>query len=102
MKHSFLSVSGLLAAKLDEVGAWANLGRMELKGEGGPVDILEAARWLQKAADKGDGMSCLYLAKLYHTGEGVPQDKAKATAMLEKACGLGVEPACLLLKQGKH
>jgi TPR repeat protein len=54
---------------------------------------------LQKAADAQDGLSCLYLARLYHTGDGVQQDEPRAVALLKKARDLGVEPARLLLQQ---
>jgi TPR repeat protein len=85
-------------AALGEVKACRELGRMELEGAGGPPDHADAARWLQKAADGRDGVSCFKLAALYHFGDGVPQDQQRAHTLLEQACALGVQPACELLK----
>jgi TPR repeat protein len=86
------------SAALEFVEAYQKVGRMQFDGEGGPPDYASAARWLQKAADAQDGLSCLYLARLYHLGQGVPKDEQRSRALLEKACALGIQPACELLR----
>ncbi len=89
-------------AGLGDLDACKNAARMELAGEGGSVNLVAAARWLQKAVDQQDGSSCFYLARMYHVGDGVSKDDQRAVALLEQACRLGVQPACEILKQTQH
>jgi TPR repeat protein len=86
------------AAALGDLGACKNLAQMELNGEGGPVDHVEAASWLERAAAK-DADSCMRLAFMCHNGDGVPQDEQRAVALLEQACALGAPVACQTLRQ---
>jgi localization factor PodJL len=61
------------------VRAEAALGFAYLDGTSGiAVNEAEGARWLERAADSGDGMAAYRLGTLYERGRGVPTDQAKA------------------------
>jgi hypothetical protein len=48
------------------------------EGMGVSRDLTEAAKWYQKAADKGAPRAQLTLAKMYRDGKGMPQDLVQA------------------------
>jgi hypothetical protein len=86
-------------AALGDLGACKSLARMEINGEGGPVDHAGAARWLETAAGGKDADSCMRLALMYHNGDGVARDEQRAVALLEEACALGAPEACQTLER---
>jgi TPR repeat protein len=86
-------------AALGDLGACKNLARMEINGEGGPVDHADAAQWLEKASAGKDAESCMRLAMMYHNGDGVARDEQRAIALLQEACALGVPEACQTLQR---
>jgi TPR repeat protein len=54
------------------------LGMMLLKGEGQPADVEDAAEFFTRAANQGNALAQLELAKLYANGAGVNRDQEKA------------------------
>jgi localization factor PodJL len=54
--------------------------------EGGPVS---AARWFEKAADRGHSEAQFMLASMYERGAGVEKNEAKATALYRQAASAG-------------
>ncbi len=66
-------------ANAGNVTAQAALGFDYLDGGNGvTVNEAEAARWLERAANKGSAISAYRLGTLYERGHGVPTDAAKA------------------------
>lgn len=65
----------------------------------GPVqlDVQEAARWYQKAADKNNADAQFALANAYSIGRGVPVDPKQALHWLTKAAGNGNVTAMMSL-----
>jgi TPR repeat protein len=51
---------------------------MYINGRGVQKNLAEGAKWVQAAADQGDGTAQYYLAELYEDGRGVPKDKITA------------------------
>lgn len=59
------------------------------EGEGVPADLVEAAKWYQKAADQGLAPAQYRLASLYEKGRGVGKDLRKAKDWYIKAAEAG-------------
>lgn len=57
------------------------------KGNGVTKDYVEAARWYEKAAEKGDKSAQFNLGYAYQHGEGVSQDYAKFVLWYKKSAG---------------
>ncbi len=66
-------------------------------GRGVSQDFAKAARWFERAADKGVASAQYDLAVLYFYGLGVPADPAKARPLLEAAVQQNYAPAMTLL-----
>lgn len=58
-------------------------------GDGVSADLVEAARWLQKAVAQGDPWAMTSLAKLYQRGQGVPLSNVEAVSLFRKAAAQG-------------
>ncbi len=63
------------------------------QGLGVPVDLAQAARWYQAAANNGIAPALCNLADKYEHGKGVPQDLARAFKMYRRAAENGVVAA---------
>ena len=66
-------------------------------GWGLEVDAVQAADWMQKAAQQGHAEAQYNLAVMYNEGRGIPSDRMKAKAWLKKAIGQGHQRAGKLL-----
>ena len=55
-----------------------NLAAFYESGQGMRKDLAEALKWLQAAADHGEGNARYHLAEMYETGTGVPKDRITA------------------------
>jgi TPR repeat protein len=58
---------------------------MYASGRGVALDLAQAARWYQHAAEQGLAEAQFNLGTLYGTGRGVPRDEALAATWLERA-----------------
>src|SRR5262252_4089349 len=65
-------------AKAGDIGAQKRLAMMFAKGQGVATNYVEAAKWFQKAADKGDAESMASLGQCYGEGKGLRQNTAEA------------------------
>ena len=54
------------------------MGTLYEKGEGVKQDYGEALKWYGTAADNGDPLACVSLARLHEDGLGVPKDNIEA------------------------
>jgi len=78
----------VLAWQNDTTAQVAIAGMYRL-GEGRPVDLTNAARWYQRAADLGEPIAQLNLGEMYMLGLGVPRDAARAHLWLTLAARQG-------------
>jgi TPR repeat protein len=79
-------------------GAQGLLASIYLDGGAGvEKDDTEAAKWLLKAAERGDADSQRNLAVLYHKGTGVAQDDVRAIEWFSRAAEQGHRDAQALL-----
>jgi TPR repeat protein len=62
-----------------------------------PQDYAEAAKWLRRAADRGDAQAQHELGLMYIKGKGVPRDDAEAMQWFHKAADQGDPNAQYLL-----
>lgn len=62
-----------------------NLALMQMRGEGGPIDGVEAIRWLNTAVDKGHSGAMRELAYLHDEGRIVERDAGRAAEYLVAA-----------------
>lgn len=69
----------------DDVAAMMLLGELFKDGLAVPRNPAEAARWHQRAADRGDRQGMFALGIAHLSGAGVPQDRKMAQAWFEKA-----------------
>ncbi|NVK34060.1 MAG: SEL1-like repeat protein [Rhodobacteraceae bacterium] len=76
------------AASGDPAAAFV-IGVKYTEGQNVPVDLAEAAKWYQKAAEKGLAPAQYRLASLYEKGRGVTKDPAKARDWYQKAAEAG-------------
>lgn len=65
------------------------IGLRYLKGEGGPANKPEAAKWLLKSANAHDPMGQYWAGEIYKHGDGVTADAAQAVRWYEAAAGQG-------------
>jgi TPR repeat protein len=82
----------LLIAQAAEAGvpeAQANLAGFLLEGGLFEKNQEEAARWCQRAAERGNAWAEYLLGRLYATGRGVKQDYSQAEIWLRRAVGHG-------------
>lgn len=56
-----------------------NLGRIYHEGIGTPADPVEASRWYEQAARRGEFLAQIELARMYVTGSPMQADPAMAT-----------------------
>lgn len=56
-----------------------------LSGDGVEQDMMEAARWFQKAAEQGHAAAQFAAGRAFDKGEGVRQDRAEAVRWFKKA-----------------
>jgi hypothetical protein len=66
------------------------LGLRYLDGDGTQVNEAEAAKWLERAAEKNQAIAAYRLGTLYERGHGVPADASKAVQWYAVAAGLAL------------
>ncbi len=88
----------LAAAALGDSYAMTAAGIMTASGTGLHQAPDVARLWLDRAADKGNGLAMANLGILYRDGTGGPRDLPKARSLLTVAVTLGVEGAEPLLR----
>ncbi len=76
-------------AQAGDVKAARDVGLKYLAGDGVGADESEAARWLMRAAYKGEPTAEYWLATLYARGHGVPADAFQANHWYEAAAKQG-------------
>ena len=69
--------------------AQIKIGEMHFRGQCGPQNDTEAAKWYQKAAEQGSSEAQVYLGVVYSKGKGVPQSDAEAVSWFRKAAEQG-------------
>lgn len=77
------------AAELGNLQAMNLYGRMLQDGEGGPKDVVAAARWYKKSADRQNAVGEVRLGVMYRDGLGVPPDPKAALRLFLKSAGKG-------------
>src|SRR5690349_13729007 len=70
-----------------------NVGLMYYNGEGATQDKLEAARWLGKAAEKGNINAQYSLGAMYEEGDGVEKNPGEAIKWYRLAADQGSDEA---------
>ena len=85
------ALSDIQKATLD--GVYGELGELYLWGKGVPQNNVEAAKWLRKAAERGNLASQVELGFLYADGKGVPQDLVLAYMWFNLAAASSNGPA---------
>lgn len=88
----------LAAAALGDSHALTAAGLMTASGNGLRQDEEVARLWLDRAADKGNGLAMANLGILYRDGRGGPRDVEQARSLLTVAVSLGVDGAEPLLR----
>ncbi|MGD9638050.1 MAG: hypothetical protein AB7U85_03210 [Alphaproteobacteria bacterium] len=86
-------------AENDDVAAMRNIGHMFRWGRGVEKNLITAAYWYKKAADKGFDKAQYNLALLYLDGEGVAKDIKEAVHWLELASSQGHAEASKKLEE---
>jgi TPR repeat protein len=81
------------AAEHGDPRAQFELGRAHFRGEGAPLDRLEAERWLKRAAQGGHAVARIYLAEL--------RGKAAQPASRDQAFDRWLDGAMLSIKAGE-
>jgi localization factor PodJL len=76
-------------AEAGNVPSMRDIGLKYLSGDGVGVNEPEAARWLMRAAYKGEPVAEYWLATLYARGRGVPADAFQANHWYEAAAKQG-------------
>jgi TPR repeat protein len=84
------------AAASGDAVAMRELG-LYLRDSGTPSDARDASGWLKRAADGGDVVAMVELAKAYAMGIGIQPSIQQAQVLLKDAAGLGNEEAQRLL-----
>lgn len=88
------------AARVGDWGAEREIGRLHMDGKLlGKKDEVEAARWLERAAECEDPLALRNLAFFYLDGHGVRVDKAKAFELFERGANVG-ELECMKVLAG--
>jgi TPR repeat protein len=70
------------------------LGIVQEVGNGGPIDVAEAAKNYEKACQLRSADACRTLANLHRSGYGVQKDLRRANELALEACRLGLQSAC--------
>lgn len=80
-----------LAENSDDALAYYRYGRVLIEGRGGPVDIPNAVKWLEKAVAKNHLEASTLLARVYLTGMpgGVERDPVRAAKLLAGTAARG-------------
>ncbi len=65
------------------------LAHMYERGQGTPKDLAAAAKWFQKAAERGSPTAQAHLGRLYRLGTGVPKDAGQAGRWSMKGASQG-------------
>ncbi len=73
------------------------LAVMCVKGQGGPVDNVEAVKWFRVLAGNGNREAQFGLGLAYDNGSGVKQDYAEALGWYRKSAEQGSPAACVNL-----
>lgn len=73
--------------------AEALLGTMYDQGQGVPVDVRQATKWIRRSAEHGHASAEMALGVMYTLGRGVPLDNVQAAKWLRKAADQGAAPA---------
>lgn len=81
-----------LAAKND-CAAQYYLGRMRARGEGIDKDLMQALRWWNASAGRGERWAQVEIGNLYENGRGIAQDSAKALKWYRRAADDGLAEA---------
>ena len=66
------------ASKEGDTSSVVAIGELLLDGDCPGADMVGTARWMKDIADKGNGIACYFMARLYIDGKGVEQDYGKA------------------------
>ena len=77
------------AALIGEVRAAQNLGCSLRDGDGGSIDLVEAAKYFKLAADGGHIQGITNLGLCYMMGHGVPVNLNKAEKLLKQSSNRG-------------
>ena len=88
------------AAEEGDLNAISRLGFYYRDGRGGkPVNMVEAIKWFQKAAERDEPQATTALGVLHINGKGVAKDVSKGIELLFKSADLkdGSEHACAIL-----
>lgn len=72
------------------------LGEIYERGEAGPRNYAEAAKWYRKCAQQGDGRAQLTLGLFYAQGLGVPKNDSEACFWSILAANSGIKRAAKL------
>lgn len=83
----------------DDAKALYMVGILYEKGQGISTDLVEAANWFRKAADKGYSSAQYRLGRLYERGLGVEQNRDEALAWYNKSSRNGNIDAKQALKR---
>lgn len=79
----------LRGARLGHAGAQYNCGAMCLSGEGGRLDMAEAAKWFRKASEQGHELAQGNLAGMQVMGMVAPGDPAEALQIFLRGANQG-------------
>jgi TPR repeat protein len=72
---------------------------MELRGEGGPVDVEDALKWTRFAAEAGNAVALNNLGRMLELGLGLTADGAMALDYYRRAAEAGDPTAADNLKR---
>ena len=86
-----------LSAEQGDAAAQYNLGNMYRRGEGVPLNVVEAVKWYRLAAEQGYANAQFNLGFAYANGYGVPQNAAEAAKWYRLAAEQGYAIAQLNL-----
>lgn len=71
-----------------------NAGGAFIEGRGGPVDLVQGAKYSKMGCDGGNAPGCANLGILTRDGRGTQADIGEARRLFDIACSGGVETAC--------
>lgn len=75
------------------------LGNCYYRGHGVDRNYTEAAKWYQKAADKGNASGQFNLGDCYYSGKGVSKNRTTAIEFFKKAAKKDHKDAIKILKE---
>jgi len=76
-------------AEQGDAKAQIKVGEMHVRGQCGPKNEEEAAKWYLKAAQQGNSEAQVYMGVMYANGKGVTQNDAEAATWYAKAAEQG-------------